>query len=74
MLYIDDVPLYARITSIVDVYDALVSRRAYKDAWDPSDAIAVLKKDSGSHFDPELVDLFTTIQPVVQAIFERYAE
>lgn len=69
-----DIPLYARITSIVDVYDALVSRRAYKDAWDPSDAIAVLKRDSGSHFDPELVDLFTTIQPVVQAIFERYAE
>lgn len=68
----EQIPLFARITSIVDVYDALVSKRVYKDAWDSSDALEVLRKDAGTHFDPELVELFAEIQPVIQAIFEKY--
>ena len=68
----EEIPIFARITSIVDVYDALVSRRIYKEAWDESEAINILKKDAGTHFDPELVDEFIKIQPLIQAIFERY--
>ena len=70
----EDIPLFARITAIVDVYDALVSRRCYKEAWDPSQALDILRKDAGTHFDPELVNIFTGIQDVIRAIFAYYRE
>lgn len=60
----EEIPLFARMTTIVDVYDALISRRVYKDAWDPKDAIEVLQKGAGSQFDPNLVEKFISIQPV----------
>lgn len=69
-----DIPLFARITAIADVYDALVSSRCYKEAWDPSRALDILHKDSGTHFDGELVKIFSGIQDVIHAIFERYRE
>lgn len=70
----EEIPLYARITAIADVYDALVSSRCYKEAWDPSRALDILRKDSGTHFDGNLVTIFSGIQDVIQAIFERYRE
>lgn len=69
-----DIPLFARITAIVDVYDALVSSRCYKEAWDPTRALDILHKDSGTHFDGELVEIFAGIQDIIQAIFNRYRE
>ena len=45
----------------MDVFDALTSKRPYKESWTAVDAIAVLKRDSGSHFDPQLVSVFATI-------------
>lgn len=56
-----DIPLNARIFAIVDVFDALTSKRPYKEPWTALDAIAALKRDSGSHFDPQLVSVFATI-------------
>lgn len=70
----EDIPLFARITAIADVYDALVSSRCYKEAWDPSRALDILHKDSGTHFDGNLVEIFCGIQDVIHAIFERYRE
>lgn len=70
----DEIPLFARITAIADVYDALSSRRCYKEAWDPSKALEILRKDAGTHFDPELVGYFGEIQDVVRTIYEKYAE
>lgn len=58
-----EIPLNARIFAIVDVFDALTSKRAYKESWSVLDAIAELKKSSGSHFEPRLVHIFTTIAP-----------
>jgi len=55
------IPLNARIFAIADVFDALTSKRPYKDAWRVMDAIAMLERDSGSHFDPHLVKVFSTI-------------
>lgn len=52
------IPLNARIFAIVDVFDALTSKRPYKVSWTVVDAIAMLKRDSGSHFDPQLVSVF----------------
>jgi len=55
------IPLNARIFAIVDVFDALTSKRPYKESWTAVDAIAALKRDSGSHFDPQLVSVFAMI-------------
>lgn len=52
------IPLAGRICAVVDVFDALVSPRPYKKAWSVDDAVALLVKDRGSHFDPEVVDAF----------------
>lgn len=69
----EDIPLWARITAIADVYDALVSRRCYKEAWDSDKAFEILQKDAGTHFDPELVNYFLEVRDTVEAIVQRYA-
>ncbi len=54
----NEIPLNARIMAIADVFDALVSERCYKKAMAPSEAIKIIKEESGSHFDPKLVEVF----------------
>lgn len=54
----DSIPVEARITSIVDVFDALIGERAYKKSWTLEAAVAELKQCSGTNFDPVLVALF----------------
>jgi len=56
-----NIPLRTRIFSIVDVFDALTSRRPYKEAFPLEKAIEILKESSGSHFDPEVLDRFLLI-------------
>ncbi|MDD2309268.1 MAG: response regulator [Desulfuromonadaceae bacterium] len=68
------IPLEGRIAAIVDVFDALTSERPYKKAWSVAEAVEELRKQSGSHFDPELVEHFMTILPGVLMIGERFAE
>ncbi|WP_373975851.1 DUF3369 domain-containing protein [Chitinibacter sp. SCUT-21] len=51
------IPLEARIMAVVDVLDALGSRRSYKEAWPDEQIIALLKAERGKHFDPQLVDI-----------------
>ncbi|MBO5489847.1 MAG: HD domain-containing protein [Desulfovibrio sp.] len=68
------IPLAARITAIADVYDALISRRCYKEPWPTEKAVAVLQEDAGTHFDPELVQAFMEIRDVIDAICKRFAE
>jgi HD-GYP domain-containing protein (c-di-GMP phosphodiesterase class II) len=52
------IPLSARLVALADVFDALMSRRAYKEAWTPAEVRAELERSAGTHFDPELVALF----------------
>jgi HD-GYP domain-containing protein (c-di-GMP phosphodiesterase class II) len=52
------VPLLTRIVSVVDVFDALVSRRPYKEAWTVADASANIEAASGTQFDPTVVAAF----------------
>jgi putative nucleotidyltransferase with HDIG domain len=54
----EDIPLVARITALADVYDALRSERSYKSAWSHADAVREIQSGKGSHFDPELADIF----------------
>ncbi|TVY10329.1 HD domain-containing protein [Paenibacillus cremeus] len=57
----DDIPLEAQIVSLVDVYDALTSRRAYKDAWPHDQALDYIQSERGLSFNPLLTDAFATI-------------
>ena len=54
----EDIPVAARIMAIADVFDALVSKRCYKEAMPVEEAFKVIESESGSHFDPKLVELF----------------
>ena len=53
----EDIPLFARIVGLADVFDALSSRRAYKEAWNEERVLEFIRAESGRHFDPELVDI-----------------
>lgn len=53
-----DIHIYSRITALADVFDALGSKRCYKEAWKDEDIFALLKQERAKHFDPELVDIF----------------
>jgi putative two-component system response regulator len=64
------VPIEARITSLVDVYDAVSNRRHYKDPWPEDKVVALIEKGSGAHFDPSLVDLFLTHLDRFRAILQ----
>jgi len=55
------IPLNARTFAIVDVFDALTSIRPYKKAFSYAESIQIIKKDSGTHFDPELLHEFEKI-------------
>ncbi len=63
-----DIPQAGRITAIADVFDALTSKRPYKDAWPLEKAFALLNDQKGKHFDPELVDLFISQRDKVAQI------
>jgi HD-GYP domain-containing protein (c-di-GMP phosphodiesterase class II) len=69
-----EIPLPARIVALADVFDALVSRRTYKDSWSDQKALDAIKADAGNHFDPELVEIFFQIFPVIKAIRNKYKE
>ena len=58
----DRIPLEARILALGDVYDALTSKRCYKEAFTHADSRALILEGSGNHFDPEIVDAFVEIE------------
>jgi len=54
----EEIHIFARITAIADVFDALGSKRTYKDAWDLNEIVEFINSQSGKHFDPRLVEIF----------------
>lgn len=54
----ENIHIYGRITALVDVYDALISDRVYKKAWEEEKVLNFIKSQSAKHFDPKLVDIF----------------
>ncbi len=60
-LLAEEIPINARIFAIVDVFDALTSKRPYKESWSLTEAIAKLETGGGKHFDPKLLQIFTKL-------------
>ncbi|MGN1100062.1 MAG: HD-GYP domain-containing protein, partial [Christensenellales bacterium] len=69
-----DISLYARIVAIADVFDALVSTRPYKPAWDPDAAKEEILSQSGKDFDPDLVKLFEENFDKFKEVYEAYPD
>ncbi len=69
-----EIPIVGRIVALADVYDALCSRRVYKEEWPMDKVLDELVGLSGKQFDPELVKLFFKIMPTIRHIAHRFAD
>jgi putative two-component system response regulator len=70
----DAIPISARLMALADVYDALISRRVYKDGMTHEQAVAIIAEGRGTHFDPDVADAFLDIQRQFVDIAQRYAD
>jgi HD-GYP domain-containing protein (c-di-GMP phosphodiesterase class II) len=70
----EDIPLPGRIVAIADVFDALCSKRVYKEPWTEEQVLTEIRQLSGTKFDPELVDIFFEILPSIKQIQSLYPE
>ncbi|MBQ7562706.1 MAG: HD domain-containing protein [Lachnospiraceae bacterium] len=70
----EDIPLSARIMAVADVFDALVSRRSYKEPFSFEKAMEIIKEGAGKHFDPELVRVFSESEEELRVILEKHEE
>ncbi len=69
-----EIPLVGRIVAIGDVFDALTSRRPYKEAFPLEKSFDIIKDSRGSHFDPDVVDSFFAVEDEIIAIKEKYKD
>ncbi|MBU1215185.1 MAG: HD domain-containing protein [Gammaproteobacteria bacterium] len=70
----DAIPISARLMALADVYDALICKRVYKEAYTHEDAVAFIADGRDKHFDPDVVDAFLSIQDEFMQIAERYCD
>ena len=70
----ESIPVSARLMAIADVYDALISRRVYKERLSHEQAAQIIVEGRGSHFDPDMVDAFIEIQDEFREIAQRYPD
>ncbi len=70
----DNIPVAARLMAVADVYDALISRRVYKEGMSHEVAVKIIIEGKGKHFDPDMVDAFVELQDEFRAIAQRYVD
>ena len=70
----ENIHIYGRITAIADVFDALGSKRVYKEAWELNKILELFKKEKSKHFDPILIDLFFDNLDLFLEIRDRYKD
>lgn len=68
----DEIPLSARIVALADVFDALTSRRPYKEAWPVEKALKLIDDESGKHFDPNVVKAFKSALPKIMEVYDKH--
>jgi HD superfamily phosphodiesterase len=68
----EEIPIEARIVAVADVFDALTSRRPYKEPYEIECAVEIIEKDSGKHFDPKVVQAFKKALPEIIKILKKY--
>lgn len=71
-LYQTEIPLSARIMAVADVFDALVSKRSYKDGFPFEKAMSIIQEGAGSHFDPNIVEAFVHASDEVRKVMETH--
>jgi putative two-component system response regulator len=70
----EEIPLVSRIVSVCDVFDALLSHRPYKEPWTTEATITYIRKESGRHFDPNMIQVFEEKLPELLTIREQYCD
>ncbi len=70
----EKIPIFGRVVALADVYDALCSKRVYKEAWDEEKVLDLIKEEAGKQFDPEIVDAFFETIDVIRSIAQRYPD
>jgi len=70
----DAIPTSARLMAVADVYDALISRRVYKEGMPHEKAVAIITEGRGSHFDPDIVDAFLSLAAQFREVAARYRD
>jgi HD-GYP domain-containing protein (c-di-GMP phosphodiesterase class II) len=70
----NEIPIFGRIVALADVYDALSSKRVYKEAWNEHDVHKAIEKEAGAQFDPELVEIFFSRLNSLRSIRNRYKD
>ncbi len=68
------IPFSARLMAVADVYDALISQRVYKPAFSHDEAVDIIRKGKGSHFDPDIVDAFERISGQFASIGQAFRD
>lgn len=69
-----EIPIAGSITAIADVFDALTTKRPYKEAFSVEKSLAIIREGRGNHFDPDVVDAFLAIQDEILTIKKQYNE
>ena len=70
----EEIPISARLMALADVYDALISRRVYKEGMSHACAVKIVTDGRGTHFDPDVVDAFLALNEEFQVIASRFAD
>ena len=70
----DDIPVSARLMAVADVYDALITKRVYKDAYPHDESIQLITAERGLHFDPDIIDAMLSISDEFDAIAQRFKD
>ncbi|OIP50243.1 MAG: hypothetical protein AUK31_05160 [Fibrobacteres bacterium CG2_30_45_31] len=70
----ENIPIGARLMAVADVYDALVSKRVYKEPMSHEDAVNIILEGCGSHFDPDIVDAFKEIADKLPGVYKDFTD
>ncbi len=70
----DNIPISARLMAVADVYDALISRRVYKEPMDHERAVNIILEGSETHFDPDIVTAFSELIEEFKVIAESFSD